>query len=190
MSNLRILRLSNVNTNLVTLSDDLSSFTFITPENLVNMGRCIVEVVSGVVQITNEGETDGTITGINRIVPTSVPMLIVRSNISQAGIDSYSGGEPNILGVCPLTNPAPAQTGDPDWAFTGAASSTSNCVSFASTSHTFLCERLPSQILIEKMYWSNAQYPVLTPANNYGAGAGQKILPLEIILKLTFLDLE
>ena len=46
MSNLRILNIENTG-NLISESADKSTFTINLPEDLVNMGRCLVEVVSG-----------------------------------------------------------------------------------------------------------------------------------------------
>ncbi len=177
MSNLRILRLTNTNENVVRLSTDKSSFFYKIPEDLVNMGRCVVEVVSGSVQITRQPVGQAS---TSRIVPTNIPVLLVRSNIEQLGTDSYTGGDGNILGTCLLQNTAPS-------AETTAGSTTSNAVSFSQSSPlTFLCNSLPSEVFVEKLYYTDAVSPVLTAANSYTTNN----LPMEVVLKLTFLDME
>jgi len=177
MSNLRILRLTNTNENVVRLSTDKSSFFYKIPEDLVNMGRCVVEVVSGSVQITRQPTGQAS---TSRIVPTNIPVLLVRSNIEQLGTDSYTGGDGNILGTCLLQNTAPASE-------VLAGSTTQNAVPFSQTSPlTFLCNQLPSEVFVEKLYYTDAVAPVLTPANSYTTNN----LPMEVVLKLTFLDME
>jgi len=177
MSNLRILRLTNTNENVVRLSTDKSSFYYKIPEDLVNMGRCVVEVVSGSVQITRQAADMGS---INRIVPANIPVLLVRSNIEQLGTDSYTGGDGNILGTCLLQNTTPAGA-------TVAGATTQNAVPFSQTSSlSFLCNQLPSEVFVEKLYYTDAVSPVLTPAASYTTNN----LPMEVVLKLTFLDME
>jgi hypothetical protein len=177
MSNLRILRLTNTNENVVRLSTDKSSFFYKIPEDLVNMGRCVVEVISGSVQITRQPTGQAS---TSRIVPTNIPVLLVRSNIEQLGTDSYTGGDGNILGTCLLQNTAPASE-------VLAGSTTQNAVPFSQTSPlTFLCNQLPSEVFVEKLYYTDAVSPVLTPAASYTTNN----LPMEVVLKLTFLDME
>ena len=50
----------------------------------------------------------------------------------------------------------------------------------------FLCERLPSQLKVEKVYYTDAASPQLVPADSYTT----QTLPMQIILKLTFLDMD
>ena len=176
MSNLRVLRLTNTNENVVRLSTDKSSFYYKIPEDLVNMGRCVVEVISGSVQITRQ---TANLSSISRIVPANIPVLLIRSNIDQVGTDSYTGGDGNILGTCLLHNTLSTKIPD--------GFMTTNAASFCQTSpHTFLCNQLPSEIFIEKLYYTDVASPVLVPAASYTTN----ILPVEIVLKLTFIDME
>jgi len=186
MSNLRILRLNNCNPNLTTLSTDKSSFTYKLDPDLVNLGRCLVEVVSGVVTLTSQalsGDANSAINATSVIVPTNVNMVLIGSNIPQVGMDSFTGGDPTILGFAPFntTTPSAATAGT-----TGSAVTIPNVVPIIGQNNVFLCDKLPSQIEISKLYWSIAATPILSAANNYTTNA----LPVEIILKLTFIDME
>lgn len=150
MSNIKILRLTNTNQNVVNLSTDKSSFTFKVNEDLINMGRCIVEVLSGSVQITRQGlsgDSNSDINSIARIVPNNIPLLVLRTNIQQSGLDSYTGGDGSIIATCNLINGATAM----------GTMGVSNCVGLSQTSPlTFLCDVLPSEILVEKLYYTDA----------------------------------
>jgi len=180
MSNIKILRLTNTNQNVVNLSTDKSSFTFKVNEDLINMGRCVVEVMGASVQITKQDLTDtvgSDNTDLYRIVPNNIPLLVLRTNIQQSGLDSYTGGDGNIIGTCNLINAiGPMKT-----------MGVSNCVGLSQTTPlTFLCDILPSEILVEKLFYANADPTFLLPANSYVA----TVLPLQIDLKLTFIDME
>lgn len=188
MSNLRILRITNTNLNLITETANKSSFTFNVPEDLCNLGRCIVEVTSGWVQVTRQTvDANGDVDAIvGRIVPANIPLLLVRSNIEQSGNDSFTGGNPNILGTCLLQNTSISSANVFAGAGTGTGAVTKNVAEFTGEPHTFLCDRLPSEVFIEKLYYSDAQPPALIPAVNYTT----RTLPMEIVLKLTFIDME
>lgn len=183
MSNIRILRLTNMNPDVVRLSTDKSSFYYKVPEDLVNMGRCVVEVLSGTVQITYDGVGGGTepkgVTEGFRIVPANVPTLLIRSNITQEGTDSYTNGSGNILGSCVLTN-----------RYNATVRSTTAAALAQTSPLTFLCPQLPSEVFVEKLYYTQADSaatahtPALTAANKYDTN----VLPMEIVLKLTFID--
>jgi len=160
MSNLKILRLNSLDSQTVSLSTNKDSFTFNVEQNLINMGRCLIEVLSGVVQIT--ANSDKT----NKVVPTNVAIIVLRSNISQEGISSETGGNGTILGQ-----------------FTEVEGKTS--ASLAQTSPlSFICNQLPSQILIERMNYTVANPSVLEPADNYTT----RPLLFSVDLKLTFID--
>ena len=82
MSNLRILSIENIG-NLVDESTDKSSFTINIPEDMINLGRCLVELQSGFVQVQRttvdaSGNIDAT---IGRIVPSNINALLIRTNI-------------------------------------------------------------------------------------------------------------
>lgn len=188
MSNLRILRLTNTNLNVITESADKSSFTYNIPEDVCNLGRCIVEVQSGWVQVTRQTlDANLDVDAIaGRIVPFNIPMVLVRSNIEQSGNDSFTGGSPNILGTCLLQNTSVSAANVNDGDGTGTGGITKNVAEFTGDPLTFLCDRLPSEVKIEKMMYQDVQPPALIPANNFQA----RTLPMEVVLKLTFIDME
>ena len=188
MSNLRILRLTNTNLNVITESADKSSFTYNIPEDLVNLGRCLVEVVSGWVQVTRQTlDVNLDVDAIaGRIVPFNIPMVLVRSNIEQSGTDSFTNGDPNILGTCLLQNTSISSANVLNGDGTGTGGITKNVAEFCGSPHTFLCNRLPSVVKVEKLMYQDVQPPALIPANNFQV----RTLPMEVILKLTFLDME
>lgn len=188
MSNLRILSIENIG-NLVDESTDKSSFTFNIPEDMINLGRCLVEVQSGFVQVQRTTiDASGNVDAIvGRIVPSNVNALLIRSNIEQIGHSSFTGGGNNILATCLLEN-----------ALTAAASQLNNGtgtdyigragsdIAPVQKQGVFLCERLPSQLKIEKMYYTDAASPDLVPAASYTA----QTLPMQLVLKLTFIDMD
>ena len=160
MSNLKILRLNSLDSQTVNLSTDKSSFTFNVEQNLINMGRCLVEVLSGVVQITADDDKN------SKVVDADIAVIVLRSNISQEGISSETGGNGTILGqVVEVENKTSA--------------------SLAQTAPlSFICNQLPSQILLERMNYTAANPSVLEPANTYTT----RPLLFSIDLKLTFID--
>jgi hypothetical protein len=186
MSNLRILRLTNVG-NQVEESTDKSSFTFKIPEDLINLGRCLVEVESGYVQVTRQtvDANDDVDAIVGRIVPSNIPLLLIRSNIEQVGVDSFSSANPNIIATCLLQNTSISAANVFAGAGTGTGGITLN-VAPITGEKTFLCNRLPTECLVEKMYLSDAVTPALIPAVNYTT----RTLPMEIVLKLTFIDMD
>ena len=160
MSNLKLLKLNSLDPT-VSLSSNKSSFTFNVEQNLVNMGRCLVEVLSGVVQITNNSDKT------NKVVPNNVAIIVLRSNISQEGLSTENGGNGTILGqVVEVENKTSA--------------------SLAQTSPlSFICNQLPSQIILERLnYTADNTTPVLEPADNYTTNP----LLFSVDLKLTFID--
>ena len=162
MSNLKILRLNSLDSQSVSLSTDKSSFTFNVEQNLVNMGRCLVEVLSGVVQITADDDEN------NKVVDADIAVIVLRSNNSQEGISTETGGNGTILGQ-----------------FVEVESKTS--ASLAQTAPlTFICNQLPSQILLERMNYTAANPSVLEPANTYTT----RPLLFSVDLKLTFIDMD
>ncbi len=188
MSNLRILNIENTG-NLISESADKSTFTINLPEDLVNMGRCLVEVVSGWVVVSRQSvDANNDVDDlIGKIAPSNTTQIVVRSNIEQVGFSTATGGESRILGVCLLnttTIPA-ANVFNGDGAGTGMGGP--NAIPFVNSgaSHQFLCNRLPTQLIIEKMFYSVANTPVLTHATSYN-----QTLPMQVVLKLTFLDME
>ena len=160
MSNLKILRLNSLDSQTVSLSTDKSSFLFNLDQNLINMGRCLVEVLSGVVQITADDDKN------SKVVDADIAVIVLRSNISQEGISTETGGNGTILGqVVEVENKTSA--------------------SLAQTSPlSFICNQLPSQILLERMNYTAANPSLLEPANTYTT----RPLLFSVDLKLTFID--
>ena len=174
MSNLKILRLNNTASNpKLSLVDNNSGFKFILDENLRNMGRCVVEVLSGWSQITKQTLAGANVNATDRIIPNNIPQLVIRSNIEQEGEDSLTGGTGHILGTISLINT------------NGTQSETTNSGFFNQTSNlTFLCNQLPSQIHIERLYYDDNN--VLVNADNL---AGNELIPCEVVLSLNFIDM-
>ena len=183
MSNIKILRLNNcaVNPKLI-VNTDKSGFSYIIEPDTVNKGRCLVEVISGWSNITQQTlDGNGDITGTAlRIVPKNISSLVIRSNILQEGEDTLTGGGGLILGTMNLQNTFPNTT------------TTTNCASLNQTqSLSFICEKLPSQLVLERLYWSNetgADIPSLQNANNIGVNP-PPLIPFEVVLRLTFLEM-
>ena len=187
MSNIKILRLNNCgNNSRITLDTDKSGFKYRVSQDLINNGRCLVEVVSGWSQITQQTLTNGAVSATTRIVPNNIPQLVIRSNIIIEGEDSLTGGNGQILGTMSLENTNHL----PD-----ASKFTTNSGVFNQTeSLTFITEQLPSQIHLERLYWSDnpadaTSIPALVPANNISL-LNPPLIPFEVVLKLTFLDMK
>lgn len=174
MSNLKILRLNNTASNpKLSLVDNNSGFKFIIDENIRNMGRCVVEVLSGWSQITKQTLAGANVNATDRIIPNNIPQLVIRSNIEQEGEDTITGGPGQILGTISLINT------------NGTQSETTNSGFFNQTSNlTFLCNQLPSQIHIERLYYNDNN--VLVNADNL---AGNELIPCEVVLSLNFIDM-
>ena len=175
MSNLKILRLNNTATTNPKLSlvDNNSGFKFILDESLRNLGRCVVEVISGWSQITKQTLAGANVNATDRILPNNIPQLVIRSNIQQEGEDTLTGGTGMILGTMSLVNT------------NGTQSETTNSGSFnQNDSLKFLCNQLPSQIHIERLYYNDNN--LLVNADNL---AGNELVPCEVVLQLTFLDM-
>ena len=174
MSNLKVLRLNNTANNpKISLVDNNSGFKYIIEPSLRNNGRCLVTVVSGWSQITRQTLNGGNVNATDRIVPNNIPQLVVRSNISQEGEDSLTGGSGTILGTMSLQNT------------NGTQSESTNSAAFNQTdSLTFLCNELPSQIHIERLYYDDNN--ILVPADNL---AGNQLVPCEVCLSLNFVDM-
>tara|TARA_R110001592_G_scaffold81284_1_gene241322 strand:- start:4721 stop:5287 length:567 start_codon:yes stop_codon:yes gene_type:complete len=188
MSNIKILRLNNCSANPNIKQDlDRSGFSFILNQDFINNGRCLIEVISGWSNITHQGiDVSGDVNTTSRIVPNNVPNLIIRSNIVIEGEDILTGGNSLILGTMCLTNTTPASG-------TIAGSTSTNCASFnQNQSLSFICEKLPSQIKIDRLYLSHTtgvnDIPVFLPANNISL-LSPPIVPMEVVLRLTFLDM-
>lgn len=188
MSNLRILSIENIG-NLVDESTDKSSFTINIPEDMINLGRCLVELQSGFVQVQRttvdvSGNIDAT---IGRIVPSNVNALLIRTNIEQVGYSSFTGGYNNIIGTCllegTLSSTASQLNQGNERQYIGRAA---NDIAPIQKHGVFLCERLPSQLKVEKVYYTDAASPQLVPADSYTT----QTLPMQMILKLTFLDMD
>ncbi len=187
MSNLRILSVENIG-NLVSESSDKSSFTINIPEDLINLGRCLVELQSGFVQVQRttvdaSGNIDAT---IGRIVPSNINALLIRTNIEQVGYSSYTGGYNNIIGTCLLegtvSSTASQLNHGNERQYIGRVA---NDIAPIQKHGVFLTERLPSQLKCEKLYYTDSVNPELVPAANYTT----QTLPMQMILKLTFLDM-
>ena len=160
MSNLRILRLNSLDSQTVSLSTDKSSFLFNLDQDLINMGRVLVEVIGGVVQITADDNKN------SKVVDADIAVIVLRSNIQQEGISTETGGSGTILGQ-----------------FVEVENKTS--AALAQTSPlTFICNQLPSQILIERMNYTAADPSVLEASNTYST----RPLLFSVDLKLTFID--
>ena len=174
MSNLKVLRLNNTANNpKLSLVDNNSGFKYIVEPGLRNMGRCLVTVVSGWSQITRQTLSAGAVNATDRILPNNIPQLVIRSNIAQEGEDSMTGGSGTILGTMSLVNT------------NGTQSESTNSAAFNQTdSLTFLCNELPSQIHIERLYYNDAN--VLVNADNL---AGNQLVPCEVCLSLNFIDM-
>ena len=174
MSNLKVLRLNNTANNpKLSLVDNNSGFKYIVEPSLRNMGRCLVTVVSGWSQITRQTLNGGNVNATDRIVPNNIPQLVIRSNIAQEGEDSMTGGSGTILGTMSLVNT------------NGTQSESTNSAAFNQTdSLTFLCNELPSQIHIERLYYDDNN--VLVNADNLAAN---ELIPCEVTLSLNFVDM-
>ena len=174
MSNLKILRLNNTASNpKLSLTDNNSGFKYVIDESLRNNGRCVIEVISGWSQITKQTLAGGNVNATDRIVPNNIPQLVIRSNIAQEGDDSLTGGSGAILGTISLVNT------------NGTQSESTNSGSINQTSNlTFLCNELPSQIHIERLYYDDNN--VLVNATNL---AGNELIPCEVVLGLNFIDM-
>jgi len=185
MSNIKILRLNNcANNSKIELDADKSGFKYLLSQDLINNGRCMVEVVSGWSQITLQTlNGQGNVQSTERIIPENIPQLVIRSNIIQEGEDSLTGGAGQILGTMSLQN-------------TDAGNFTSNSAAFNQTEAlTFITEQLPSQIHLQRLYWTSDptdfnSIPTLAPANNVIDNPDYALLPFEVVLKLTFLDMQ
>jgi hypothetical protein len=175
MSNLKILRLNNTASNpKLTLTNNNSGFNFILNEDLRVHGRCLIEVISGYSQITRQTLAGANVNATDRILPNNIPQLVIRSNIQQEGEDTLTGGAGMILGTISLTNT------------NGTQSETTNSGFFnQNDSLKFMCNELPSQIQIERMYYNDNN--VLVHADNL---AGNELVPMEVVLQLTFLDMK
>ena len=174
MSNLKILRLNNTASNpKLSLVDNNSGFKFVLDESLRNMGRCVVEVISGWSQITKQTLNGGNVNATDRILPNNIPQLVIRSNLAQEGEDTTTGGSGMILGTMSLINT------------NGTQSETTNSGFFNQTSNlTFVCNQLPSQIHIERLYYNDNN--ILVNADNL---AGNELVPCEVVLSLNFIDM-
>ena len=175
MSNLKILRLNNTGSNpKLSLVDNNSGFKYVVDEALRNMGRCVVEVISGWSQITKQTLAGGNVNATDRILPNNIPQLVIRSNIAQEGDDTLTGGSGMILGTISLVNT------------NGTQSESTNSGSINQTSNlTFVCNQLPSQIHIERLYYNDNN--VLVNADNL---AGNELVPCEVVLGLNFIDMK
>ena len=174
MSNLKILRLNNTASNpKLSLVNNNSGFKYVIDESLRNNGRCVIEVISGWSQITKQTLAGGNVNATDRIVPNNIPQLVIRSNISQEGDDSLTGGSGAILGTISLVNT------------NGTQSESTNSGSFNQNGNlTFLCNQLPSQIHIERLYYDDNN--ILVNADNL---AGNELIPCEVVLGLNFIDM-
>ena len=189
MSNIKILRLNNCgNNSRISQDADKSGFKYLLSQDLINNGRCMVEVVSGWSQITLQTlNAQGDVQSTERIIPNNIPQLVIRSNIIQEGEDTLTGGAGQILGTMSLENTKHL----PD-----ASNFTSNSAAFNQTEAlTFITEQLPSQIHLQRLYWTNdtndfTTIPTLAPANNIIDNPDYALLPFEVVLKLTFLDMQ
>jgi len=175
MSNLKILRLNNTASNpKLSLVNNNSGFKYVIDESLRNNGRCVIEVISGWSQITKQTLAGGNVNATDRIVPNNIPQLVIRSNISQEGDDSLTGGSGAILGTISLINT------------NGTQSESTNSGSFNQNGNlTFLCNQLPSQIHIERLYYDDNN--ILVNADNL---AGNELVPCEVVLSLNFIDMK
>ncbi len=189
MSNVKILRLNNCANNS-RVSQDLykNGFKYLLDQDLINNGRCLIEVISGWSQITQQTISGaGAITATTRIVPNNIPQLVIRSNILQEGEDTITGGGGLILGTMCLTNLDAVSN-------TNSALSSNSANFNQNDSLSFICERLPSQIHLERLYWSDnpadpTSIPVLVEANNISL-LNPPLIPFEVVLKITFIDME
>jgi len=180
MSNVKILRLNNCGTNPNIIQDtDNSGFRYTLNPDLINNGRCLVEVISGWSQITQQTLGNSIITATTRIVPNNIPQLVIRSNILQEGEDTLTGGGGLILGTMSLSNIV--YTGN-----TPISGTTNSGFFNQNDSLSFICDKLPSQIHLERLYWSADATPILKPA--VLPSQTPALLPFEVVLKLTFID--
>ena len=188
MSNLKILRLNNATNNPKVIQDtDKSGFKYNLDQDLINNGKCLVEVISGWSQITQQTLTGVNISATARIVPNNIPQLVIRSNLTQEGEDTLTGGAGLILGTMNLVNTTAASG-------TITGSTTTNSANFnQNDSLSFICNQLPSQIHLERLYYTDdpttpTSIPVLQPANNISV-LNPPLIPFEVVLKLTFIDM-
>ena len=143
--------------NVVSMSGNNDSFTFVVPENLKGRGKCRIMVSESMVALRNAAS--------NRVIPDNAYLLAIRSNIPMLGYNNETTGGPNILAEF-ISN-----------ANTIYAVQQQN-------QRTFTCPELPSQILIERMYYDELANFQLTPADNYTAA----VVPLTITLQIEFVE--
>ena len=160
MNNIKILKLNSLDPT-VSLSTDKSSFTYVlNNETIRNKGRVLVEVISAVVQVCGNSDKS------NKVVGNNQSIIVLRTNIDQEGLSTESNGAGNII----------ATFSDVEAKTSANADQTSPL--------TFICNQLPSQIVVERLAYTVASSSVLEPANEFTT----RPLLFSIDLKLTFLD--
>jgi hypothetical protein len=160
MNNIKILKLNSLDST-VSLSTDKSSFTYVlNNETIRNKGKVLVEVISAVVQICANSDKS------NKILDNNQSIIVLRCNIDQEGLSTQTNGAGNII----------ATFSDVEAKTSANADQTSPL--------TFICNQLPSQIVLERMAYTAANPSVLEPANTYTT----RPLLFSVDLKLTFLE--
>ena len=160
MNNIKILKLNSLDPT-VSLSTDKSSFTYIlNNETIRNRGRCMIEVMSSIVQICANSDKS------NKVVDNNQSIIVLRCNIDQEGLSTESNGAGNIIAT-----------------FTDIEAKTSANADQTSPL-TFICNQLPTQLKVERMAYTAASPSLLEPANTYTT----RELLFSLNLKITFLD--
>ena len=160
MNNIKILKLNSLDAS-VSLSSDKSSFTYVlNNETIRNKGKCIVEVMSAVCQICANSDKS------NKVVDNNQSIIVLRCNIDQEGLSTETNGSGNII----------ATFSDIEAKTSANADQTSPL--------TFICNQLPSQIVVERMAYTAADPSVLEAANTYTT----RPLLFSVNLKITFLE--
>jgi hypothetical protein len=160
MNNIKILKLNSLDST-VSLSTDKSSFTYVlNNETIRNKGKCMIEVMSAVVQICANSDKS------NKVVDNNQSIIVLRCNIDQEGLSTETNGSGNII----------ATFSDIEAKTSANADQTSPL--------TFICNQLPSQIVVERMAYTAADPSVLEAANTYTT----RPLLFSVDLKITFLE--
>jgi hypothetical protein len=102
----------------------------------------------------------------NKVVDNNQSIIVLRCNIDQEGLSTETNGAGNII----------ATFSDIEAKTSASADQTSPL--------TFICNQLPSQIVVERMAYTAADPSVLEAANTYTT----RPLLFSVDLKITFLE--
>ena len=160
MNNIKLLKLNSLDST-VSLSTDKSSFTYVLNNvDIRNKGKCLVEVISAVVQIYAGNDAS------HKIVDDDQHMVVLRCNIDQEGVSTESNGSGNIIATFSDVQNKKAANAD------------------QTAPLTFICNQLPTEVKVERMSYTAADPSVLEPANAFTT----RPLLYSLDLKISFLE--